>query len=244
MKVILRNRQHCGRLSKLSMALPVSKAGRVNNPVLSDMKVLVGRIADLQDSDLRWSFDATFYTNGGVVERYNFDLIYDEAITPDVWRAMITTEILNRASVQSYSITASDIKFGVPNISGSRSESVASRSIVSGTGATGFQPSATRDSLVYYSVSVSTTATIGGSSAGDVALEIAPTNSATAGDWIEKSRTGNSQTITLALVLQSVQVVKGQVSCFVPAGYYVKLRSITGAGSPTYTYISGQEVLL
>lgn len=125
-----------------------------------------------------------------------------------------------------------------------RSSSTASHSLVTGTGATGFQVSSTRDAMVNYSVTVATTATIGGGADGTVVLEIASTNSATAGDWVEIARFRNGQAITLALILQSVQTIAGNLGGYIPAGYYAKLRTINNTGAPTYTYNSGQEVLL
>lgn len=119
----------------------------------------------------------------------------------------------------------------------------ASHSIVTGTGATGFQVSSTRDSEVNYSVTIVTTATIGGGASGTVVLEVATTNSATAGDWAELGRCTNGQTITLALALQSVQTIACQIGGIVPTGYYAKIRSINNTGTPTFTYNSGQEVL-
>lgn len=118
-----------------------------------------------------------------------------------------------------------------------------SRSLTASTGAAGFQPSATRISTGNYNITVTTTATIGGNSSGYVALEIAPTNSATAGDWIEMGRCGNSQAITLAVILQSVQTVSCQVSADIPAGYYAKLRQVTVAGTPSFSVNSINEVL-
>lgn len=118
------------------------------------------------------------------------------------------------------------------------------RSIVTGTGATGFQVSSTRDSSINYSVTVSTTATIGTPSAGSISLEIASTNSATPSDWLPIGAVcGNSQNITLAALLSSVQAVTCQISTNLPAGWYVKIRSVTVSGSPIYTYLSGQEML-
>lgn len=118
-----------------------------------------------------------------------------------------------------------------------------SRSLTTGTGATGFQVSSTRNADVTYSGTVTTTATIGGSSAGYIALEIAPTNSTTPSAWIEIARCGNSQTITLAIALQSVQGVSCGVTGSIPAGYYAKLRQVTTAGTPSFSLISQQEVL-
>lgn len=119
----------------------------------------------------------------------------------------------------------------------------ASHSIVTGTGATGFQVSSANDANVAYSVTVAVTATIGGASSGTVVLETAATNSATPGDWTEVARFTNGQAITLAIVLQSVQTIAGELSGYVPAGSYVKLRSIDNAGSPVYTYNTGRELL-
>lgn len=118
------------------------------------------------------------------------------------------------------------------------------RSIVTGTGATGFQVSSTRDSMITYSPKITTTATIAGGQEGYVVLEIASTNSATAGDWKEVGRVTNGQALSLALTLQSVQPVSSSLSAIVPAGYYVKIRSVNTTGSPSYSLVSGQEVLL
>lgn len=119
----------------------------------------------------------------------------------------------------------------------------ASRSLTTSTGAAGFQVSSTRDAAVNYNVTSSTTATIGGASSITVVLEIAPTNSVTAGDWVEISRFSNGQTITLALALQSVQTGAGSLGGVVPAGYYAKLRTIS-SGTASASYNTGQEVLL
>jgi hypothetical protein len=116
--------------------------------------------------------------------------------------------------------------------------------VTTATAANGFQLSTTRDVDVNYSVTIVTSATIGGASSGMVVLEICPTNSSTAGDWQEVARVPNGQSITLAVALQSVQTIGGGVGCIVPAGYYVRLRSIIVSGTPTFTYNSGQEVQL
>lgn len=119
----------------------------------------------------------------------------------------------------------------------------ASHSIVTtAAAANGFQLSTTQDTSVFYSVNINTTATIAGSADGYVALEIASTNSSTASDWKEISRARNGQAISLAITLQSVQNISSEVMGIVPTGYYVRLRSVNVSGTPTYTYVSGQEV--
>lgn len=108
--------------------------------------------------------------------------------------------------------------------------------------ANGVLLNSSRDSFASYSVGVTVTATIGGASVGYVVLEVCATNSATAANWQEISRTSNGQAITLAIALQAVQLSGGQVSGMVPAGYYSRIRSVNVSGTPTFTFTSGQEV--
>jgi hypothetical protein len=65
-----------------------------------------------------------------------------------------------------------------------KKNSSVARTLQTSTGAVGFQISATQPANVYYSVQISTTIAVGGSSTGTVFLEVAPTNSAVAGDWV------------------------------------------------------------
>lgn len=122
-----------------------------------------------------------------------------------------------------------------------RTTSAWSPSLV-GTGATGAQISTTKDSTVRASVSTSTTSTIGGPSTSAVALKICATNSSTEGDWTTVATFQSDQTITLAVVLQSVQVVKGQLTADVPAGWFVKLVN-SGSGTHSESFLTGQKTL-
>ena len=121
------------------------------------------------------------------------------------------------------------------------------RTIVSvADAANGFQLSSYRDASVSYSVTIQTAVQIGSVAAvsGYVALEIASTNSSTAGNWIEISRASQSQSISLAVAFANTQQTASAINGIVPAGYYARLRSVNTAGAPTYTYNSGQEVLI
>lgn len=109
--------------------------------------------------------------------------------------------------------------------------------------ANGWQLSSTRNATVSYSTALTTTTTIGGPSDGSVVLEVCSTNSPTAGNWITINTARASQTATLAIVLQLSSVNASTVVGIVPAGYYVRLRSITTAGTFSAAYVSGQEVL-
>lgn len=113
--------------------------------------------------------------------------------------------------------------------------------VTSATAQGGVVLDASRDASVTYSLSTSTTATIGGASSVTAYLEIAGTNSATAGDWTAIQTVATGQTVTLAIALQSVQSNSLTVSGMIPAGQYVRIRyAVTGTGS--CSYINGQEV--
>lgn len=167
----------------------------------------------------------------------------------------VKNKITTYATNNSYTLASND--FYWPNLNPDEFASLqsalqvkaftnnASRSFVTtAAAANGFQLSSTRDAVASYSVQVSTTATIGGNASGYVALEIAATNSTTAADWKEIGRVTNSQTISLAIILQSVQISGGILMGVIPSGYYVRLRTVNVSGTPTYTYNSGQEVLI
>lgn len=109
--------------------------------------------------------------------------------------------------------------------------------------ANGWQLSSTLDSLVSYSVTISTTVSLSGGGAGYVVFEICSTNSATAANWIEIGRVTSSQTGTLVVTLVLTQIGGGTLAGMVPAGYYCRLRSVASTGSPTFGFSSGQEVL-
>jgi hypothetical protein len=115
------------------------------------------------------------------------------------------------------------------------------RTLQTSTGAVGFQVSATQPANVYYSVQISTTIAVGGSSTGTVFLEVAPTNSAVPGDWVIDAQISN-QSFAGLLTLSSTQVMCFELSTYVPVGYYVKLRT-TSAGTASFVYQRGTEVL-
>lgn len=111
--------------------------------------------------------------------------------------------------------------------------------------ANGFQPSATQATYVQYPVTITSTATIGGAGSGTIVLEICSTNSATGANWTTIDTFTNSQTITLAVALNSVQAMTTSVRGMVPVGWYCRIRSLAATGTVTYSTTSaGQETLL
>ncbi len=118
------------------------------------------------------------------------------------------------------------------------SQSSASRSLNSA-----FQISTTRNCLVVYSVNISSSLSISGGESGTVVLEIASDFGFTT-NVQELSRCTNGNTGTLTIGLSLVQDITASMSGFVPSGYYCRLRTANNTGTPTFTYRSGQEVLL
>lgn len=117
------------------------------------------------------------------------------------------------------------------------SQSSASRSLNSG-----FQISATRNSLVSYSVDIATTLSLTTGQTGTVFLEIASDSGFTT-NLQEIGRTVNGNTGTLTLGLNLTQNVTATLGGLVPAGYYCRLRTQNTVGTPTFNYRSGQEIL-
>lgn len=120
-----------------------------------------------------------------------------------------------------------------------RTMASATRSLVTTTSSTGYQISSTRDYSVNYSVFARVTSALIGTNTADVFLEIASTNSTSPADWTTVSQSG----ISLSGIVSTsgnTQTVGG----FIPAGYYVRIRTLpTGgnAGSAVFTYQVGQE---
>ncbi len=170
------------------------------------------------------------------------------AVSEDVMSNIpaIEAALGQKATIASLSSVAFSGAYGdlsgqpaIPNVT--RTTSVSTLSLV-GTGATGTQISSTKDSTVRYNVSASITSTIGGPSTSLVTLKICATNSSTEGDWTSVAVLECDETITLALVLNSIQVIKGQLSTDIPAGWYVKLVN-SGTGTHAETFISGQKTI-
>lgn len=109
--------------------------------------------------------------------------------------------------------------------------------------ANGFQVSATRDADVRYSVTINTTVSLSGNASGYAIIETCPTNSSTSSDWTEVARVTSGQSGSLVIGLVLNQSGGGQISAFVPSGYYARIRTVSTSGTPTFTLNSQQEVL-
>lgn len=118
------------------------------------------------------------------------------------------------------------------------------RTLVTTTASTGFQISSTRVARVCYEGAFSTTSTIGGPATATVFLETADTNSTTPGDWTTKARQTYSNNITLAIVLNQVQVNNWTLCRDIPAAKFVRLRAGSVSGTASASINSEQQETL
>lgn len=213
---------------------PTIPAAQVN----SDWNVSSGIAQILNKPSL-----ATVATTGSYNSLSNTPTIPAAQVNSD-WNAVSgLAQILNKPTLATVATTGSynDLSNQPTIPSTARTTSALTLSLV-GTGATGTQISSTKNASIYCCVSTSTTSTIGGPSTSVISLKICATNNATEGSWTTVATSENDQTITLAIALQSIQLVKGQLYTDVPAGWYAKLVN-SGTGTHTETFISGQQTI-
>ncbi|KAI9450919.1 hypothetical protein F5148DRAFT_1290484 [Russula earlei] len=143
----------------------------------------------------------------------------------------IITANLNTSGVTagSYSTVTVNNK-GIVTAGTNRSFSIVARTL--GTSPTSFQPSTTRDAQVVYTVTINAVATLISGQAGTVFLEYSPNNST----WTTIGQVTHN--IVTGLILNISETM--QVSGYIPAGYFVRLRT---SGAATITYVTGQEML-
>lgn len=104
--------------------------------------------------------------------------------------------------------------------------------------ATTYTISTTKNARVYYTISISCTATIGAASAGGVLLEYSTNGGST---YTSIGEVKNSNTVTLAIVLNSVNLQQTILSAEIPANALCRMTS-TSTGTTTISYIRGQEI--
>ncbi len=108
---------------------------------------------------------------------------------------------------------------------------------------TAFQISSTRDAMVSYGVDIAATLTLTGGATGTLFLEYAD-NSGFTTNVVTVNNTANGNTGTLTVGLSLTQTATATVCGVIPASKYVRLRTANTTGTPTFTWRSGQEVLL
>lgn len=103
---------------------------------------------------------------------------------------------------------------------------------------TTFTISTTKQAFVIYNITISCTATIGSASSGSVSLQYSTNSGST---WNTVGTVSNSNTVSLAVVLNSVQASGLQICGYIPANALVRMvQTITG--TVTISYLTGQEI--
>lgn len=101
-----------------------------------------------------------------------------------------------------------------------------------------FQVDATHDASVTYSVTIAAVLSVTTGQKGSVFLESFTDSGCTTGTLVH-SQNSNSNTGTLALGLNNTNEVTNTLTGRIPAGRYVKMRTVNDVGSPTFTFQSG-----
>jgi len=125
---------------------------------------------------------------------------------------------------------------GVLNIPGRYTPTI--NAVTRPINSTTFTPSATLQADVNYYITITCTATIGGASSGSVVLQYSTNGGST---WINAGTLMNSNTVTLAVVLNSVTAQTACLSATIPAGALCRIVGST-SGSTVLTYVSGTEI--
>ena len=102
---------------------------------------------------------------------------------------------------------------------------------------TAFQVSATRPSLVSYSVDISVVSLLLGGSQGTIALQYADTAA------MASPVTVSIATSSTGGVLNVTNIGTANLVGFVPAGKFVRIVTTNNSGTPTFTFRNGQETI-
>lgn len=100
-----------------------------------------------------------------------------------------------------------------------------------------FQISTVRDAFVMYTIRIACVASIGAASAGTVSLQYSIDNGS---NWLNVGQVDGSNTVSLAIVLNSSIIQTQQLCGIIPKSAIIKMVQ-GSAGSTTITYIKGFE---
>lgn len=216
----------------------------LNKPSLSSVAT-TGSYADLSGKPSL----STVATTGSYNDLSSKPTIPSAQVNSDWSSASGASQILNKPTIPAVQIQSdwSQASSGaldfiknkptIPSIP-TRSQSSVSRSLN-----TAFQISATRDSLVNYSVDISCTMSLTSGQTGTVFLEIASDSGFTT-NVQELARGVNGNTGALTIGLNLTQIGTATISGYVPSSYYCRIRTANTSSTPTFNYRSGQEILL
>lgn len=174
-----------------------------------------------------------------------FDLSADRTFSPTTTNIpeglnLYYTDIRARAAV-SLTTTGSGVatySAGVLNIPTPTNYVPAIHAVTRAINSTTFTPSSTLQATVTYTIQVSCTATIGSNASGQILLQYS-TNGGSS--WTDAGMVKNSNTVSLAIALNLVNIQVASITAVVPVGGLCRMAPTT-SGTTTITYISGFEV--
>lgn len=152
-------------------------------------------------------------------------------------RSGIDAAAISYASGLGYTITAADV-VSILQPATARTFTNPTRTLNSA-----FQISTTQDVQVSYVVNVAATLSLTTGATGTVVLEYADDSGITT-NVVTVQTSVNGNTGTLAIGLGLTQTSTASLSGTVPAGKYVRIRTVNTTGSPTFTMGNAQEVLI
>jgi len=150
---------------------------------------------------------------------------------------MLVTFVTNAyTAATSANATAISALTQITTLANQRTYSDVTRSINN----TGYQISATQDAIGIYSVKIVPSITLSGGAEGTITAETSPDNSV----WTVNATYSNGSTGAVVVGISLNQPQTGLLLVYAPRGSFVKLKSTTNSGSPTFSYINGREILL
>lgn len=174
-----------------------------------------------------WRGDKTWQTlnTANVVESTN--LYYTDVRA----RSSISLTTSGNSGVSTYNSTTGVLN--IPDYSNTTTDNIVTRTINSST----YTISTTKSATIRYNIKITCSATIGSNSSGKVLFQYSTNGGST---WIDAGEVENSNSVTLALALNSTTTQSGFIVWNVPANALCRLVP-TSSGTTTITWIRGQE---
>lgn len=171
-----------------------------------------------------------------VTDRELLDLSFTGVVDDVTLRAAALVAIGDFTTTAGYTITHPIWPFAL---------STANRSFANPTRSlnTAFLVSSTRDAQVSYTGQTSNSLSLSGGTQGTDYLEYADDSGFTT-SVVEIGRAVSSNTGSLTIGLNTVQISSWNLSGIVPTGKYARVRSQNNTGTPTHTLLKAQEVLI
>jgi hypothetical protein len=101
-----------------------------------------------------------------------------------------------------------------------------------------YQASTTSDSKIYVSAKVSCNLSLLAGQSGSIILEVSPNGTT---GWVYVGQIDGSNTGTLTVGLNTVQITGGQLTAPVKKNSYWRLRTVNNTGTPTFTWNGGSQ---